>query len=136
MFDDQGHVKLTDFGMIKLLLKQDDSDYIRDILEYMAPETLIEDKATHCSDWWSLGIIFYQMLFGKLPYQSDSVHEIFATITKSEIFIPEDMCSKNARDLLSKMLVKNPKKRIGKEDANEIMAHPFFDNINWHDVLH
>lgn len=90
MFDDNGHIRLTDFSSIKLTLKQDESSYVKDSIEYIAPEILQNTLISHSSDWWSLGIILYQMLFGILPFATTNVNEIFQIIMNAEINIPED----------------------------------------------
>jgi len=109
MFDDNKHVKLTDFSSSRLIFKQDDSNYVKDSLHYMAPETILNDKPYYTSDWWSLGIIFYQMIFGSLPFPECSILETFDKILKTDIVIPQHYRSDEAADLLSKLLQKDPK---------------------------
>jgi serine/threonine protein kinase len=102
----------------------------------MAPEILLHDKTSYSVDWWSLGIIFYQMLFGKLPYATNNQKDIIAALSAGEIQIPEESCSPQAKDLLSKLLTRDPTKRLGVDGANELMCHSFFDDVNWKDALH
>ena len=125
MFDAEMHIKLTDFSSLRLIFKQDESNFIKNSIEYMAPEAIIENQ-THWSDWWSLGIIFYQMIFGELPIKESNIKETLHTITMKNIVIPEGKWSEEARDLLQKLLLKDQKERIGYIDASEIMSHSFF----------
>eukprot|EP00343_Euplotes_focardii_P010015 CAMPEP_0205828556 /NCGR_PEP_ID=MMETSP0206-20130828/35517_1 /ASSEMBLY_ACC=CAM_ASM_000279 /TAXON_ID=36767 /ORGANISM="Euplotes focardii, Strain TN1" /LENGTH=175 /DNA_ID=CAMNT_0053130515 /DNA_START=341 /DNA_END=868 /DNA_ORIENTATION=- len=100
----------------------------------MAPEAITDDDPSDGSDWWSLGIIFYEMIFGKLPYPDNSLQETYEKILKTEIKIREEECSKDAKDLLEKLLTKNLKERLGYVDAGDIMIHPFFQSISWGEI--
>lgn len=93
------------------------------------------NKQTFAVDWWSFGIIIYEVLYGEPPFMSTNNRGIMTKIIKNQIDYP-DYFSENAKDLISKLLKSNPKLRLGsgKGDAEEIKAHPFFENIKWPDV--
>ncbi|XP_044520953.1 ribosomal protein S6 kinase alpha-5 isoform X4 [Gracilinanus agilis] len=115
LLDNNGHVVLTDFGLSK---------------EFLADEAV---------DWWSLGVLMYELLTGASPFTVDgeknSQAEISRRILKSEPPYPQEM-SALAKDIIQHLLVKDPKKRLGcgPRDADEIKEHPFFQKINWDDL--
>jgi serine/threonine protein kinase len=84
-------------------------------------------------DWWSLGVILFEMLIGYPPFFSDSATETCKKIInwKSHLVIPpENKISKDAVDLIKK-LINDVDKRLGYNGAEEIKKHPFFKKINW-----
>ncbi|CAI2371313.1 unnamed protein product [Moneuplotes crassus] len=135
LFDSNKNIKLTDFSSTRLLFKQDESDYITSSIQYMAPESVKDDNPTYCSDWWTLGIIFYEMIFGDLPYSSSELSAVLKQITNDEIVIPSSSCSDEARDLMGKLLQKDPQERLGNVDSSYIMGHSFFKDVNWYKVM-
>ena len=86
-------------------------------------------------DWWGVGIVMYEMMSGRLPFYNHDHEVMFELILAEEVRFPNKM-SQGARELLSKLLEKDPKVRLGggQEDAKEIMRHPFFAEINWADL--
>jgi serum/glucocorticoid-regulated kinase 2 len=70
------------------------------------------------------------MLAGIPPFYSEDVQEMYKKILYNEVKFP-DFFSDNAKDLLSKLLEKNPSKRLGSEGAAPIKAHPFFSDVDW-----
>ncbi|EGR34722.1 protein kinase domain protein [Ichthyophthirius multifiliis] len=104
--------------------------------DYIAPEILNGKglKNSAC-DWWSVGVILFEMLIGIPPFNDDSVEKIFDNINNNRIpwdDIPvgnkEDQISENAINLLKGILEPNPDKRFG---VKEIKKHPFFKDVNW-----
>lgn len=126
-----GHVKLTDFGLSKENFEEDQENTIWGTIKYIAPEAISGFQYNHMVDWWSLGIIIYRMLTGKLPYPTTKNHEVKIFIVKWRIKISRNKFSKAAYDLLTKLLVRNPDKRLGAWGVEEILTHPFFKGINW-----
>lgn len=88
-------------------------------------------------DWWEIGIALYEMMCGRLPFNSSDHNALFIQIRTDDVKFPRNL-SNEAKSLLSGLLEKNPKKRLGggPEDVVEIMAHPFFACINWNDLVH
>lgn len=82
-------------------------------------------------DWWSLGIIIYRMLTSKLPYPSNNNREIMKWIRYNDIYPLPDKCSDDAKDLIWRILQRNPEDRLGANGADEIKRHKFFKNIDW-----
>ncbi|XP_036099559.1 ribosomal protein S6 kinase alpha-5 isoform X7 [Molossus molossus] len=110
-------------------------------IEYMAPDIVRGGDSGHdkAVDWWSLGVLMYELLTGASPFTVDgeknSQAEISRRILKSEPPYPQDM-SALAKDLIQRLLMKDPKKRLGcgPRDADEIKEHLFFQKINWDDL--
>lgn len=84
-------------------------------------------------DWWSLGILIYELVFGVTPFRGARRDETFENIIKAPLRFPQKpIISDECRDLIEKLLVKDVAKRLGsKSGAEEVKAHPFFKGINW-----
>lgn len=84
-------------------------------------------------DWWSLGILIYELLYGTTPFRGARRDETFENIIKSPLRFPaKPIVSDEGRDLIEKLLVKDVSRRLGsRTGANEIKSHPWFKNLNW-----
>ncbi|KAK1409190.1 hypothetical protein QVD17_35715 [Tagetes erecta] len=101
--------------------------------DYLAPEILLGMGHGATADWWSVGVILFELLVGIPPFNAESPLQIFANIMNRDIpwpQVPEDM-SLEAYDLIDKLLSDNPLQRLGTTGAGEVKSHPFFRNINW-----
>ena len=104
--------------------------------DYIAPEVFTRKGYGQEIDWWSLGIIMFEMMIGYPPFYSESSTETCRKILdwKNNLEIkPEVNISKEAIDILKK-LINDPEKRLGRNGADEIKKHPFFKNIDWHHI--
>jgi len=136
LLDHDGHIKIADFGLCK-----EDIHYGNTTRtfcgtpEYLAPEVLEDSDYGRAVDWWGVGIVMYEMMSGRLPFYNHDHEVMFELILVEEVRFPSRM-SQEARELLSGLLIKDPKERLGggPEDALEIMNHAFFKNINWQDL--
>lgn len=106
--------------------------------DYLAPETVAGQGQDTTSDWWSIGCILFEFLFGFPPFNDDTPDKVFNNILYGNIQWPhipeaefEKYCSPSAKDLIEKLLIKDPLKRLGAGGSQEIMDHPYFDGINW-----
>lgn len=107
--------------------------------DYLAPETVAGAGQDASSDWWSIGCIMFEFLFGYPPFNDETPERVFVNILNHEIQWPklseEEFrlyCSDEAKDLITKLLVKDPAKRIGSlEGSTEIKRHPYFKGVNW-----
>jgi serine/threonine protein kinase len=126
-----GHIKLTDFGLSKLC--EDFSCKTKTLCgtpEYLAPEILFEKNYGIEVDWWSLGVIIYEMLSGYLPFKILPGERISKELYEKKVKMFSHF-TKEAKDLIKKLLRVNPEKRIG---FNQIKNHNFFKGINWDNI--
>ena len=93
-------------------------------------------------DWWALGVILFEFIVGTTPFNDESADLIFNNIINLRIpwgelsSIPEEeQMSSEAKDLIQKLLVLDPEKRLGFHGSKEIKNHPFFDGYNFYYFL-
>jgi len=100
--------------------------------EYLAPEIIKGKGHSKPVDWWSLGILLYEMLVGLPPFYSENMNEMYELILNSPLKFPSFVPS-DAQSLLKGLLEKDPEKRLGSGsgDYKEIQKHAFFSNIDW-----
>ena len=132
LLDSKGHVKLTDFGLSKILEDEDDKAFtLCGTPQYLAPEVLLKKGYDKMVDWWSLGCVMYEMLMGRLPF---AIKRGTINLKKYEkkIDFPRKI-SNEARDLIEKFLVVNPTERLGygPNGTDDIKNHPFFNGVDW-----
>ncbi|ETV99014.1 AGC protein kinase [Aphanomyces invadans] len=134
LLDENGHIRLTDFGLSKEGIQDDFSgaNSFCGTPEYLAPEILNRSGHGRAVDWWSLGALLYEMLTGLPPFYCRDRDKLFEKIRQGELTFPKYL-SPAAVDLLSKLLERDPTKRLGTgpTDAGEIKSHPFFNEIQW-----
>ena len=128
LVSDTGSLKITDFGFARYF----DSDILIQTIcgspMYMAPEIMKNKKYDYKSDLWSIGIIFYEMLIGKTPFQAKNIYELIRKIENDKIKIPSKFnLSQSCKDLLISLLQKNPDKRI---EWDEFFNHPLLLDAN------
>ncbi|SMN21606.1 similar to Saccharomyces cerevisiae YCR091W KIN82 Putative serine/threonine protein kinase implicated in the regulation of phospholipid asymmetry through the activation of phospholipid translocases (flippases) Lem3p-Dnf1p/Dnf2p [Maudiozyma saulgeensis] len=101
--------------------------------EYIAPEVIRGNGHTAAVDWWTLGILIYEMLFGMTPFKGADTNKTFSNILKNDITFPNNNdISRHCKDLIKKLLCKNESKRLGcKMGAADIKRHPFFKKVQW-----
>ena len=136
VLDEQGHCKLTDFGLSKegVTENQSASSFCGSIA-YLAPEMLKKQGHGKAVDWYLLGVLLYEMLVGITPFFTNRKEDIFHNIEFEELKIPE-FIKEDTASLLRGLLQKDPWKRLGgsNRDAEEIKEHPYFKDVNWDDV--
>ncbi|KAM3271587.1 hypothetical protein ACQJBY_042032 [Aegilops geniculata] len=101
--------------------------------DYLAPEILLGMSHGPTADWWSVGVILFEILVGIPPFNAEHPQIIFDNIMNREIpwpQVPQELSSE-AYDLIDKLLIENPVQRLGATGAGEVKAHPFFKGINW-----
>ncbi|KAL2315749.1 AGC/PKC protein kinase Pck2 [Schizosaccharomyces pombe] len=133
-----GHVKVADYGLCKEDMWHDNTTAtFCGTPEFMAPEILLEQQYTRSVDWWAFGVLIYQMLLGQSPFRGEDEEEIFDAILSDEPLYPIHM-PRDSVSILQQLLTRDPKKRLGSgpNDAEDVMTHPFFSNINWDDIYH
>lgn len=134
LLDADGHILLTDFGLSKVAV--DGNHHCRSMtgtLEYMAPEVLLQESYGTAVDWWSFGILGFDLLTGGSPFRANNEAKIKYKILKQKLTLPFFL-SPDARDLLTRLLRKDPRKRLGAcmpKDMETIKKHRFFRKIDW-----
>jgi len=137
LVDSDGHLKLTDFGLVKTKMETDSTtSTFCGTPEYIAPEMLQQQPYTKSVDWWSFGILVYEMLTGLPPFYDENVNKMYRMILSEPLTFPDSM-SPEAQDLISQLLDRNPETRLGASanDYEDIKKHPFFAPLNWDKVL-
>ena len=137
LIDYQGHIKLTDFGLSKIVQSREEKNYtICGTIQYIAPEIIGGEGYDESVDWWSLGIIMFEMLTGKLPFKFRYDTQPNLNIYKKKVVYPSWM-EENAKDLIINLLTIEPDKRLGsgKNGAENIKKHPFFSDVDWDKAL-
>ena len=132
LIDSDGFAKLTDFGLSKDNITGDSlATSFCGTAGYIAPEVVQKKQYNQSCDWWSFGCVLYEMLSGIPPFYCRNKSEIYeAILFKNPSFYSYH--SKLAVDLISRLLVKDPSKRLGSQrGAAEIKEHPFFSEVNW-----
>lgn len=124
--------------------------------EYIAPEVIKGCGHTSAVDWWTLGILIYEMLFGTTPFKGKNRNATFANILRDEVPFPEGsgapnvskyvyvarrrwvvdpmlmFCASLCKSLVRKLLIKDELRRLGsRAGASDVKAHPFFRSTSW-----
>uniref|UniRef100_A0A8C5HRJ6 Serine/threonine-protein kinase Sgk1 n=1 Tax=Gouania willdenowi TaxID=441366 RepID=A0A8C5HRJ6_GOUWI len=136
LLDSQGHIVLTDFGLCKEGLEPNGTtSTFCGTPEYLAPEVLQKQAYDRTVDWWCLGSVLYEMLYGLPPFYSRNTAEMYNNILhKSPVLKPN--VSNAGRELLEGLLQKERSKRLGaRDDFLELKYHSFFSPINWDDLM-
>ncbi|XP_069062489.1 protein kinase C delta type isoform X1 [Pleurodeles waltl] len=129
MLDKDGHIKIADFGMCKENVSADNkATTFCGTPDYIAPEILQGLKYTFSVDWWSFGVLLYEMLIGQSPFHGDDEDELFESIRLDTPHYPR-WITKESKDILEKLFERDPLKRLG--ITGNIKLHPFFKTINW-----
>lgn len=133
LLDSDGHLLLTDFGLSKVAADDATCNSILGTVDYMAPEVITGQKYGKAVDWWSLGALAYDMMCGDTPFRGGNNHKIQQNILKQKLKLPYFL-SNDAKDILTRLLKKDPKKRLGSQmpkDLDIIKGHRFFRHIDW-----
>uniref|UniRef100_A0AAX7U0G7 non-specific serine/threonine protein kinase n=1 Tax=Astatotilapia calliptera TaxID=8154 RepID=A0AAX7U0G7_ASTCA len=134
LLDEAGHIKLTDFGLSKESVDADKKAYsFCGTVEYMAPEVVNRRGHTQSADWWSLGVLMFEMLTGTLPFQGKDRNETMNMILKAKLGMPQFL-SLEAQSWLTfwhPLLPRNRPRGAGPDGVEEIKRHAFFSTIDW-----
>jgi len=135
LLDTTGHVILTDFGLAKDVAPDEKTNTFCGTPEYLAPEIVTGSGHDKAVDWWSLGILLYELTVGIPPFYSQNVNEMYNKIQHGVLRFPPFL-SVNCKKIIVAFLNRDPKKRLGSiKDFDEIKEHPFFSDIDWEKLL-
>ncbi|KAH6798291.1 serine/threonine protein kinase 2 [Perilla frutescens var. hirtella] len=132
LLDVDGHALLTDFGLAKELEENARSNSLCGTVEYMSPEIILGKGHDKAADWWSVGVLLFEMLTGKPPFVGGNREKIQQKIIKDKVKLP-GFLSSEAHSLLKGLLQKEPSKRLGSgpKGSDEIKSHKWLKSINW-----
>ncbi|KUF96107.1 hypothetical protein AM588_10005804 [Phytophthora nicotianae] len=138
-----GHIVLVDFGLSTYARDENDkkAHSLAGSPEYISPEVLAaanpkkgEPPATYDNtcDWWSLGILIFEMYVGRTPFKDDNKAIMYRNIAEGFLYIPPEL-PEDVQSLLAGLIERDPSKRLGANEAVpfSIMKHPFFEGIDW-----
>jgi serine/threonine protein kinase len=137
VIDKEGHALLTDFGLSKEGIT--DFSFTKTFCgsrAYLAPEVITRSGHNKSVDWYLFGLMTYEMLVGVPPYYSPDKEQYFKNVKSAALRIPKSL-SATVKDLIQKLLDRNPETRLGAgpNGANNIKAHPWFKKIDWTKVI-
>ncbi|KAK0660491.1 kinase-like domain-containing protein [Cercophora samala] len=134
LLDANGHIALCDFGLSKAnLTKNDTTNTFCGTTEYLAPEVLLDETGyTKMVDFWSLGVLVFEMCCGWSPFYAEETQQMYKNIAFGKVRFPRDTLSLEGRNFVKGLLNRNPKHRLGAtDDAEELKRHAFFADIDW-----
>ncbi|RDL42202.1 Protein kinase-like (PK-like) [Venustampulla echinocandica] len=134
LLDANGHIALCDFGLSKAnLTKNATTNTFCGTTEYLAPEVLLDEQGyTKMVDFWSLGVLVFEMCCGWSPFYAEDTQQMYKNIAFGKVRFPKDTLSTEGRNFVKGLLNRNPKHRLGaQDDAEELKVHPFFADIDW-----
>lgn len=136
MLTKSGYIKLIDFGLAQPLAN-DKTYTLCGTPQYMAPEILLRKGYGLAADWWALGILIYEMLTGKTPFDDDDPYEVFEKVMNNKVHFPRNL-STSAKTLLRGFLNKDPQRRLGMTSggAERVKSMTFFDGVNFKDLIY
>ncbi|KAH6915385.1 AGC/Akt protein kinase [Coprinopsis sp. MPI-PUGE-AT-0042] len=134
LLDATGHVALCDFGLSKANLRPDElTTTFCGTTEYLAPEILLDEQGySKIVDFWSLGVLLFEMCCGWSPFYAEDVQQMYKNICFGKIRFPKGVIGEDGKQFVKGLLNRNPKHRLGAvRDASELKEHPFFASIDW-----
>ncbi|KAK3241382.1 hypothetical protein CYMTET_48848 [Cymbomonas tetramitiformis] len=138
LISQNGHLKLADMGFCKELKDGERKYTTCGTTDYMAPEILLCQGHDKSADLWAFGILVFEMLAGYPPFESDQEKDMIRACLKGDIEFPDDF-DQPARDLVKSLCKTDTKQRLGMDPvrgSEEIKAHAFFADVDWHGIAH
>jgi len=134
LLDATGHVALCDFGLSKPDLRSDElTNTFCGTTEYLAPEVLLDEHGySKLVDFWSLGVLLFEMCCGWSPFYAEDTQQMYKNICFGKIRFPKGVINEDGKQFVKGLLNRNPKHRLGAQrDAAELKEHAFFKTIDW-----
>ena len=131
LINEDNHIKLADFGLAKEGVTdiQNTKSFVGSPA-YLAPEMLMRKGVGKSADIYGIGAVLYEMICGTPPFFSNNIKILYKNISQSKLML-HDYFSDELKDLLSQLLCRDPNKRIGVSDKNELKNHEWFKDIDW-----
>ncbi|KAJ3713381.1 kinase-like protein [Lentinula raphanica] len=136
LLDASYRIKIADFGTAKILNADVETERFVGTAQYIAPELVVANESSESSDLWAVGCVVYQMISGRFAFSGLSEYLTLQKVKQVEYTFPEGF-DQNAKDLIQKLLVRDPTQRLGAGEFNSLSgmpalrAHPFFGSIDW-----
>lgn len=137
MLDREGHARLIDFGLSKVGVSDDPSTFTRTKCGtncYMAPEVLLKQYYGRGADWWSFGILAFDMFTGGPPFYKKNKDNIQQIVSEDSPIVVPSFLDEGIRIFLQELLVKKPERRLGHPNLGGSLAirrHDFFLGTDW-----
>uniref|UniRef100_A0A8B9KYU7 Protein kinase C n=1 Tax=Astyanax mexicanus TaxID=7994 RepID=A0A8B9KYU7_ASTMX len=129
MLDGDGHIKIADFGMCKEnVFGENLATTFCGTPDYIAPEILLGQQYSFSVDWWSFGVLVYEMLIGQSPFHGDDEDELFESIRMDTPHYPR-WITVDTREMLERLFERDPSRRLGV--VGNIRHQTFFKTVNW-----
>ncbi|KAI8332170.1 kinase-like domain-containing protein [Choanephora cucurbitarum] len=135
LLDEQGHAHLTDFNIATIISNSKPLTSVAGSFAYIAPEVLQKRGYLTSVDWWSLGVVLYELLFGKRPFRGKTNEALQQAILNDEVQFPDNnnKVSNHAKDFIRCLLTRDIKARlgVGPQGFKRLMKHPWLEGIEW-----
>ena len=141
LIDEDGYIKLCDFGASVKIKGTEKENTFAGSPEYAPPEMICREGHTFMCDWWSFGILIYELLYGNTPFYNEDNDRMYDLIKCGAISFPKFIkidgkekkykVSQDAKDIINKLLEKDPGIRLGRKGLKEIKKHPFFSGLKF-----
>ena len=143
MIDLEGYIKIIDYGLAKKLdeTEEDEATTYCGTPEYLAPEMVARSGHDRSVDWWAIGVLMYEMLFGMTPFYNQNQRKLLKKIKTAKVLFPDKTkfkieYSDEIMDLIIRLLDKDRATRLGSNGgAKEILSHPLFKNYDHKKIL-
>lgn len=138
LLDEKGHAHLTDFNIAVHFSPRRPLTSVAGSMAYMAPEVLAKRGYLSSVDWWSLGVMAYELLFGRRPYRGKTNSALTHSILNDKCSFPENveaMVSPHAISCIRGLLERDTKKRLGSRSGiDDFKSHSWFSDMDWHSI--
>ncbi|CAO3658150.1 unnamed protein product [Rhizopus microsporus] len=134
LLDEKGHAHLTDFNIATMITGSKPLTSVAGSFAYIAPEVLLKRGYLTSVDWWSMGVVCYELLFGKRPFRGKTNDALQQAILHDPVTFPHHhKVSSTAIDFIKSLLTRDVDRRIGngKQGFDRLMAHPWFVGMDW-----
>ena len=134
LLDGKGYLKVVDFGFAKRV--EERTWTVCGTPEYMAPEIILNKGHDKAVDWWTLGILIFEMFVGYPPFEGSDAMDLYKKIVQNDVKYPKKV-GPQALDLIRKLLHPSQTERLGsmKNGADDVKKHPFFRKLAWQSLL-